>query len=177
MRSRRALAQAAVWGLGCLLLAPGCGPALSSRTERLVYPNGVIVFSRGGVCSSVQWQADNQAPCPLILHLPAGDLGPRELADPQVLQGRGWVAGFRDPAGGTTEYHWEALDNGAEKSFAQVTLNNGALVRVLARSTSDLEVGINATHVTLPATPSQLQQALGKPIRVEVHDTFQGRIE
>src|SRR5262249_10509427 len=110
MRSRRAFAQAAVWGLGCLLLTSGCQPNLSPRSEWLIYPNGVTLFSRGGVCSSVQWQNDNPGPCPLVLHLPAGDLGARELADPQVLQARGWVQGFRDPARGTAEYKWEVLD-------------------------------------------------------------------
>src|SRR5262245_61060217 len=137
MNQRRILWPSVIWLAG--YLAIGCTPALSTRMSQAIYPSGVSFFARGsGPYTSLQWQTDNAnkaQPCPLVLHLPGGDLTAQDLADPKKLQDRGWRETFQDNGGVTIEYTWQEMENGAERTLAQVTLTGGSLSRVLLRTT------------------------------------------
>jgi hypothetical protein len=182
MSRREILLFTGIWLAACLAL--GCIPALSTRSSRAVYPGGVSFFANGqgaykGAYYSLQWQAANAnppPPCPLVLHLPGGDLNAHELADPKKLQDRGWVESFQDNGRVTVEYKWEERAGDAEKTLAQVTLTGGVLTRVLLRTTDSAIASIDDKRVELPIADRQLEQLMGKPQRVEVTDVFQGKV-
>ena len=181
MSSRDSLSLAGIWMGGCLLLTAGCSPELSSQTRQAFYPSGVTFIAKGtGAYDALQWQndnANNPQPCPLVLHLPGGDLTAKELADPKLLHSRGWRESYRDDARGLVEFRWLESENGVEKSLAQVTLAGGNLDRVLVRTTEDLSASLDGKRVPLPITAEQLEQLLGQPLRVEVTDVFQGKVK
>jgi hypothetical protein len=178
MNQQRILWRSVILLAGCL--AVGCSPALSPRSSQAIYPGGVSFFAQGsGPYASLQWQADNankQQPCPLVLHLPGGDLTAQDLADPKKLQDRGWRETFQDNGGVTVEYTWQEMNKGAEKTLAQVTLTGGALSRVLLRTTEDISASIDGKRFSLPIGARALEELLGKPQRVEVTDVFQGKV-
>jgi len=180
MSHRNNFSLTGIWLAGCLAVAGGCTPALSPRISRAVYPGGLTFLAKGsGAYHSLQWQTDNVIkpdPCPLVLHLPDGDLAASDLADPKKLQDRGWQESFQDNGRVTVAYRWQQTENGAEKTLAQVTLVNGTLRTVLVRTTEGVAASVNGKRVPLPIAAGQLDELLGKPLRVDVTDVFQGKI-
>ena len=63
------------------------------KPRHLVYPDGVKIIGwhvpNFEVCL---WDRDpkNPRPCPLVVHLPTGDVGSKELADAAGLKRAGW---------------------------------------------------------------------------------------
>jgi len=173
---------AGIWLAGCLAL--GCIPALSTRSSRAIYPGGVSFFANGqgaykGAYYSLECLAagaNQPQPCPVVLHLPGGDLTAQDLADSKKLQDRGWVESFRDNGGVTVEYQWKEMAGDAEQTLAQVTLTGGVLTRVLLRTTDGVSASIDGKRVALPITAAKLEELMGKPLRIEVTDVFQGKV-
>lgn len=176
----RRIVRGAVLASG-LLLAAGCFLSQASQSHNAVYPGGLSLGARAasGEYTSLQWQREHAGgpqPCPLTLHLPGGDLGPADLADAKLLRRRGWFEQYRDDARAMVAYQWEDVRNGAEVSLAQVMLVDGAIDRVLVRTTDALAVSVNGRRVPLPVAGAEMERLLGKPLRVEVYDAFNGRV-
>src|SRR5262245_38036777 len=167
MSHRRVLSLTGLCLAACL--AVGCIPALSPRISRAEYPGGVSFVAKGQApYDCLQWQGGNAnppPPCPLVLHLPGGDLTAQDLADAKQLQDRGWVKSYQDNGVAAVEYQWRESAGGVEKTLAQVTLTGGVLTRVLLRTTGNVSATIGGKHVALPITSGQLEQLLGKPLR------------
>jgi hypothetical protein len=180
MSHGKVISIAAIWLAGCLAAICGCRQAISPRASQAIYPGGLSFFAKGsGAYQSLEWRVTNAnkpEPCQLVLHMPNGDLTALDLADVKKLQVGGWRKSFEDNGGATIEYRWEERENSAEKTLAQVTLVNGALHRVLLRTTEGVAASIHGKRLTLPIAARELNDLLGKPLRVEVTDVFQGKV-
>jgi hypothetical protein len=83
-----------------VLPAAGC----MTKPRHLYYPQGVTITGwHRPDFEIVNWNRDanNPQPCPLVVHLPSGDLGEKELADANGLRRAGWTE--RDIGNGVTE--------------------------------------------------------------------------
>jgi hypothetical protein len=103
----------------------------------------------------------NPQPCPLVVHLPTGDLGDKELADPNGLKRAGWEE--RDVGKGITELLFRA---GPPMVVCQY--RGGALIGVGVSTLSGNGGGpgslsVNGKRVTLPATDEAIVSVLGQP--------------
>src|SRR5437868_1770407 len=131
-----------------LLALPGGGCMMKPR--HMEYPQGVTLegwhVPNFEVCI---WNRDPDAPlpCPLVIHLPAGDLGDKELSDTAALKRAGW----------------EEQDNGTllllRGASAQVSCKyrGGALVGVSVSALPSSGggpgvVSVAGKQVSLPAT-------------------------
>jgi hypothetical protein len=152
-----------VW---CLLLIAGCTRPPGERVDAH-YPQGLHFYGDRRAYNGLGWEADpnNPQPCPLVLHLPEGNVDARGLADPKHLLAHGWVESYRDHGLALVQYTWKELESGAEKSLAQVTLVKGSLQGVLFRTTGGRSADVQGKRVTLPLTEAELEQLLGKPLR------------
>src|SRR3954452_10028466 len=105
-----------------MCLTIGCG-RWSTQSRSPVYSNGVSFFGMGsGPYSSVSWQlnlAQNSRPCPLVLHLPDGDLTQADLADAGKLRSRGWMETYSNRQDGVIQLTRAELDGKREKTLAQ----------------------------------------------------------
>jgi hypothetical protein len=112
-----------------------------------------------------RWGRDpnNPRPCPLVLHLPGGDLGEKELSDIAALKRAGWQE--HDAGNGST---WLWLK--ANPPLVRCFYENGKLVGVEVNTLSGNGGGpgvfsVNGMKVSLPATDEAITAALGQPVK------------
>lgn len=146
------------------LPAGGC----MMKPRHLVYPQGVTVTGwyrpNFEICT---WGRDPNGPrpCPLVIHLPAGDLGEKELSDVNALKRAGWAE--RDLGNGLTE-----LTLRANPPLLRCFYRGGALASVEINTLSGNGGGpgvfsVDGKRVSLPATDEAITAALGPPVRRE----------
>jgi hypothetical protein len=150
-----------ILGVAALVPAGGC----MMKPRHLVYLQGVTFTGwhtpNFEICG---WDRDpnNPRPCPLVVHLPTGDLGDKELSDALALKRAGW----------------EEQDNGHGNTLllragtAQVCCNyqGGVLVGVSVSALPGVGGGpvvfsVGGKRVSLPATDQAITTALGQPVR------------
>jgi hypothetical protein len=136
------------------------------KSRHLVYPGGVTFT--GWYAPNFEtciWMRDanNPQPCPLVVHLPAGDLGDKELSDAKALKRAGWAE--RDAGDGRTE-----LTLRANPPMVACWYQGGVLAGVSVSTLSGNGGGpgtfsVNGKRLSLPATDEAITQALGEPLR------------
>ena len=140
------------------LSAGGC----MGKPRHLVYPQGVAFVGwhvpNFEICI---WDRDpnNPQPCPLVVHLPAGDLSDKELSDATAVKRAGW----------------EEQNNGnlilrANKALVCCSHRGGALVGVSVSALpgnggGPITFSVDGKRVSLPATDEAITTALGPPVR------------
>ena len=143
-----------------MLAVPAGGCMMKPR--HLVYPQGVS-FTGWYVPNfeTCNWNRDpnNPQPCPLVIHLSAGDMGAKELSDAAALKRAGW----------------EEQDNGnlvlrAGKGLACCSHQGGVLVGVSVSALPSagggpIVVSVGGKRTSLPATAEAITAALGQPLR------------
>ena len=143
-----------------LLALPAGGCMMKPR--HLVYPQGVTFTGwyvpNFEICN---WDRDpnNPQPCPLVIHLPAGDLGDKELSDVAALKRAGW----------------QEQDNGnlvlrASKGLVCCSHQGRVLVGVSVSALPSagggpIAVSVGGKRISLPATDETITAALRQPVR------------
>jgi hypothetical protein len=130
-----------------------------NKPRHLIYPGGVtIVGWRVPSFESCIWDCPPNVPgpCPLVVHLPAGDLGDKELSDAAALKRAGW----------------EEQTNGnlllrAGNGMVCCGYQGGVLtgVSVSGGSGGPIEFSVNGKRLSLPTTDEAVTAALGQPVR------------
>ena len=156
MKTSFVLAAAAL-----VLPAGGC----MMKPRHLIYPQGVTF--QGWYVPNFEtccWRQDprNPRPCPLVVHRAAGDLGDKELSDPNALRRAGWEE--QDLGGGLVVLREPGPPSIVACAFANGVLTDVA-VSVLSGGTAEVSVGGN--RVALPGTDEAITAALGQPLRRE----------
>lgn len=144
----------------CVLACMG-----SYRALAFIYPQGVAFTGCEASIESCfwNWDANNPGPCPLVIHLPEGDLGERELADAKALKGAGWEE--RDAGKGISE-----LIRRAKPPYVACWYEGGRLSGVHI-DTLDCNGGgpavltVNGQKLSLPAPLESIIAILGQPLR------------
>jgi hypothetical protein len=148
----------AVLAVAALALSAGC----MAKPRHLVYPHGVtFVGWHVPTFEICIWDRDpnNPQPCPLVVHLPAGDLSAKELSDAAALKRAGW----------------EEQDNGnlilrANNAMVCCSHRGGVLVGVSVsvlpgNGGGTITLRADGKRVSLPATDEAITTALGPPVR------------
>ena len=144
------------------LSACGC----MAKPHHLIYPQDVTFTGWHNpdfeICS---WGCapNNPKPCPLVVHLPTGDLGDKELADAIALRRAGWEE--RVIGNGRIE-----LVLRAKPPLVRCWYQGGVLVGVEVNTLPGNGGGpgvlsIDGKKVTLPSKDEGIIQALGQPLR------------
>jgi hypothetical protein len=141
-----------------LLPAGGC----MMKSRHLVYPQGVTFtgwhMPDFEICN---WDRDpnNPQPCPLAIHMPAGDLGDKELSDAAALKRAGW----EEQAGGNLVLR-------ADKGLVCCSHRGGVLVGVSVSALpraggGPIALSVGGKRISLPATDGAITAVLGQPVR------------
>ena len=141
------------------LPAGGC----MAKPRFLIYPQGITFTGwHNPNFESCAWTRDpnNPRPCPIVIHLPTGDLGEKELSDAAALKRAGWAE--NGPTG--------LMLRGNPMVLCQY--ENGVLVNVTlsvlpGNGGGPGALSIDGKRVTLPATDEAITQVLGAPLRRE----------
>jgi hypothetical protein len=152
--------------LALTLTLPAGGCMMKPR--HLVYADGVKFIGwhvpKFEICL---WEVDpkNPQPCPLVVHLPAGDVGAKDLADAAALKRAGWEQ--QDNSDGSTTLLFRS-----RKSLVVCSHRGGALrgvsVGVLpGDGGGPIDASVSGKRVTLPNTDEAITAALGQPLRRE----------
>jgi hypothetical protein len=161
---------AVLLGLGLLCAVGPLVPALPWGLFRLKdypplhYPGGVTFYpDPDGRLPRAGWSADDwdrPGPCPLTVHLPAGDLDPALLGSPDGLRRVGWAA----------EEVGLGVDVSSPGRVVTCHFRNRALTAVRVdgraaaeRGTGPAAVSVQGRRVELPATAESVAGALGPP--------------
>ncbi len=144
-----------------VLLALSAGGCMM-KPRHLAYPQGVTFTGwhvpNFEICS---WDRNpnNPQPCPLVIHLPAGDLGAQELSDAAALKRAGW----------------EEQDNGnlvlrTGKGLVCCSQQGGVLVGVSVGALpgdggGPIAFSVGGKRASLPATDEAITAVLGQPVR------------
>ena len=148
----------AVLLLAATLALPSAGCMMKPR--HLVFPQGVMFTGwyvpNFEICN---WDRDpnNPQPCPLVVHLSAGDLTDRELSDSAALKRAGW----KEESNGN-------LILRADKGLVCCSYQGGVLtgVSVSALSSGDvIAFSVGGRRLVLPATDEAVAAVLGPPLR------------
>jgi hypothetical protein len=130
--------------------------------DPLTYPNGVTFHQTSDQqFPKVTWSADDwdrPGPCPLVIHLPTGDLDATHLGSLDQLRNDGWteeVAGLGinlSSPGQVVECHFR------NRALTHITVNAEA-----ETSNVHIAVSYHGRRVLLPATADTIIAALGAP--------------
>ena len=132
------------------------------KPRHLVYPQGVTFTGwytpNFEICN---WDRDpnNPQPCPLVVHLPAGDLSAKELSDAAALKRAGW----EEQANGNLMLR-------AGKGLVCCSYQGGVLVGAsVGTLPSDgggpVAISVGGKRLSVPATDAEITAALGQPLR------------
>ena len=148
--------------VGAALLASGC----MNKPRHLFYPDGVTI---------VGWRVPNfeyciwtrapnaPGPCPLVVHLPTGDLGDKELSDAAALKRAGW----EEETNGNLLLR---VGTGLVVCGYQGGVLNGVTVSVRVSTfatnrNGPIEFSVGGKRLSLPNTDEGITAALGQPLR------------
>jgi hypothetical protein len=138
------------------IAASGC----MNKPRHLHYSNGVtIVGWHVPHFEACLWSQDpnNPQPCPLVVHLPAGDIAENELADAETLKQRGW----EEQGNGNLALR---TDNGILVCGYRGRALVAATVSTLpGNGGGPIAVSIGGKRFSLPATDEEIIAALGQP--------------
>ena len=155
------------WFLPCaaaLLAGAMSGCSLPREAE---YPSGVRFTGRrtGTNFETVAWARNpkNPQPCPLVLHLPGGDLSAKELADPKVLLARGWAT--KEPDHGLRELSYRRGNLVAWAAHRGAILEMVGVNALTCPEQQQGIVSIGGKRLPLPVSEDEMIGALGQPIR------------
>jgi hypothetical protein len=148
-------------GLVALLSITGCmaGP------NEMEYPQGIhfMGWNYDSEYEIVSWsgKGNNPQPCPLVIHLPGGDVDEKKLSDRKALKALGWTE---------TDYGngWIKMEFRQENLVVSANYERGVFVQAGVNTLTCPEpaadiVSINGQKLTLPVSESDLVRALGKP--------------
>jgi hypothetical protein len=141
-----------------LAVLPLLACSFGKKKRDLRYPEVYVNTWDGSNFRSVRWNAgQHRGPCPLVIRLPAGDMGAADLADPAGLRRAGWLE--------HTDRNRVVLYRSSPPALVQCTYEGGRLVEVEVSTREDdrVEVAIGSHWLALPAIPDQVTEALGPP--------------
>ena len=142
-----------------VLALPSGGCMMKSR--HLVYPQGVqFVGWHVPNFESCIWDRDPKNPqsCPLVIHLPVGDLGEKELSDIAALKRAGW----EEQTNGNLLLR---VSKGMVTCSYQRGVLTGVSVSADLRNGGPFAFSVGGKRVSLPATDEAIVAVLGQPIR------------
>lgn len=138
------------------IAASGC----MNKPRHLRYSNGVtIVGWHAPDFEACLWSQDpnNPQPCPLVVHLPAGDLSENELSDAAALKQAGW----QEQTNGNLALR---TDNGVLVcGYRGQALVAATVSRLPGNGGGPIAVSIGGKRFSLPATDEEIIAALGQP--------------
>ena len=150
--------------LGATLCLPVGGCMMKPR--HLVYPDGVVFTGwhvpNFEICN---WSRDpnNPQPCPVVVHLPAGDLGDKELSDAAALKWAGWEE--QDNGNGNTSLWLRAGTGQVNCNYRGAALVGASVSTLSSAGSGPVALSVNGKRVILPATAEAITATLGQPLR------------
>ena len=126
-------------------------------------------FGQRGPFNEVSWSdlSERQPACPLVVHLPAGDLGDDEFRTVKAMTDLGGKPQEWDTGGQPGRPRQRVTNVGLERGTAsiQTTYHDGRLVAVRVLVSGETRVTVRGKQVTLPATKDDLVLTFGEPTR------------
>lgn len=145
-----------------LTVLPIVACSFGQKKRTLRYPEVYVYSWNGSHFRSVRWDSSQHTgPCPLIVRLPAGDLGSAALSDPVELRRSGWLE--------RVDGNRVLLYRQTPPGLVQCVYEGGRLVEVEVTSAEGgrVELAVGSRWLALPATPDDITGALGSPPRAD----------